>query len=173
MAVSNLVSSAGPSGPLAWTVLSRVNASGTSVSFTGLSGYKSYRILGAQIKINVSGTEATRIRLNNDSSTIYQYYGVQWNSSSASSFQSINENGIWGGSYNSSQDVPVHFDCIIQAADQANMKVANTNFHSNTATATYYQTTTNVPIGVLTSIVVTTNLGNAYNLGTLTLLGGN
>jgi hypothetical protein len=174
MAVSSLVSSAAPSGPLAWTVLSRVSASGTSVSFTGLSGYKSYRLLAQGLKTGTAGTDAFRIRPNGDSSSIYSTFGLGTSNGAATVYQTNNDNGIWGGTYNLAVDIGIHFDCTIQAADQATMKIANTNFYNNTGTATYYEMTTNVLLGVMTSISVAMSTGsNSFTAGTLTLLGGN
>jgi hypothetical protein len=163
-----------PSGPLAWTVISRVSTSGTSVSFTGLSGYKSYRILGAGLKTDTPGTDSFRIRLNNDSSSIYSTFGLGTSNGAAAVYQAPTDNGIWGGVYSLAVGIGIQFDCIIQAADQATMKIANTNFYSNSATANYYQNTTNVPLGVITSISVAMSTGtNSFTDGTLTLLGGN
>jgi hypothetical protein len=175
MAVSKLVSSTTPSGPLAWTVLSRVNAtSGLTISFTGLSGYKSYRLVAAGLKQSTGGTEQYRIRLNGDSSSIYATFGVIYRNGSTIPIQSINDNGIQCGIYNLGADIPVYFDCTIQAADQATMKIANVNFYDNSSVASYSEYTTNVPLGVTTSIVLgTSNASAAFAAGTVTLLGGN
>lgn len=57
-----------------WTHISTTTPSGSTYSFSGLSGYKKYRIVCSSIKC--SAGSVIGFRINNNSSSIYDRFGI-------------------------------------------------------------------------------------------------
>lgn len=159
-----------------WTYLQTftANNSGT-ISFTGLSGYSKYKIVGAMS----AGTYGTRrLRINNDSSNLYSYsYGLEYSGLTTPL-------DYYASSYNADNHFPIgyssggtNFSCnlIISNANSSGIKLIESEniyldgrWNLRKLTGTYEGTST------VSSIYISSAAdGGTFTSGKLYLFGGN
>lgn len=169
-AIGTQVANNAPS-PNAWTVISTISPNNTvgSYSFTGLSGYKTYKLLvttqaiGAVVPFNA--------QINSDTNTNYAY-GLVYSQSSLTGESNPNTNRIFLG--NGPNGGWFNAELTIRNANIAAYKSAEYFSISTPNVATYiygngmYRSTSNI-----SSIQIYNNGSATFNGGTITLLGAN
>jgi len=168
--INTAVANNAPS-PNAWTVISTISPNNTvgSYSFTGLSGYKTYKLLvttqaiGAVVPFNA--------QINSDTNTNYAY-GLVYSQSSLTGESNPNTNRIFLG--NGPNGGWFNAELTIRNANIAAYKSAEYFSISTPNVATYiygngmYRSTSNI-----SSIQISNNGSATFNGGTITLLGAN
>ena len=187
MAGSITVSSLGPAGPAGadgttyvpsgYTKISSItSSSGTSVSFTGLSGYNKYLLTWKGVYINGSSYSIPIIKLNNSSTNHEFFYAIVYNGSSSPALQSWSFQGSNAGSVGNVLGAPDASGYVyIDAADTTSgisfygSSIGRWSDSTQIGTGTYAGVYTGT--AKVTSIVATTHDGQAYTNGTWTLWG--
>jgi hypothetical protein len=163
-----------PSGYTKITTIT--SSSGTSVSFTGLSGYNKYLLVWSGVYIAGSGFSIPIIKINNESSNHEFIYGVAYNSSSIPQIQNWSFKGTNAGSVGNVLGAPNSAGHVyIDGADTT----AGISFYGSSigkwsdVNSAGIGTFAGVYTGAakVTSIVASTSDGQAYSNGTWILWG--
>lgn len=160
-------------GAINWTQISHSTASGTAVNLTGLGSYKYYRVVFSGI--TTAGTCSIRLRLNNNSSSDYFWYGLAYNANASGVANGRQSNGIIVGLYNTATGVATNSDILVENPS------SSTGNKTVKAAYYYYDSPGNYCVDNLTGMVVESGitqinlipLGSSFNGGTVTLYGGN
>jgi hypothetical protein len=173
-AINTSVANNAPS-PSNWTVISTISiTSQTVITFSSLSGYKTYKLVGS-----VSATNSSRllIRLNNDTTGNYNYYVTEW--PNGNTYPGVDRgpssSAITTTYSNMSGSNTNMFEANINSANTSGIKFVTGSVGFNSAgfnqncSATFYGY---YPSGPITRIDIQQS-GGSYNGGSITLLGAN
>jgi hypothetical protein len=158
-----------PSTPR-WVQLQNSAMGVTSVTFSGLSGYMKYRLIGNGMSAATSLT--LRLRINGDSGTNYSYYGTTLNATpvwapigvlGGTEFLVAQSGGASSAGFNTDIDhASIASPKLITSRGQGQATINSSDVSGN------YQTTS-----VISSITIFELSGHSIAGGTLYLLGAN
>ena len=175
MAIAQIPAPATSSVPN-WTLLQTATPSGVaSVTFSGLSGYSKYRVIGCALVGTLSNI-VVALQLNGDSGSNYRYFGNNFdngypnsiNSSSSGKTSYLLTQGFYSATAAGS-DFNLDVDHALLLSNKVmESKGYGPNDNSTTINAGHYQTTS-----PLTSLTILTTVGGNFTAGTIELLGAN
>ncbi len=169
--------SGGPSGgETVWTVVSNgtFNNTFSTLTFSGLSGYKKYNLIIN--RLNTTNSSRMFIRINGDSSASYTYNAEGYNNASYEVNFYDNTTAIrpiGGNQYTLS-----YGSIMFNNADITGQKTINVDYYSRNASSIPFHFTFLAPnptsnTSPITSITIFDDNANNFNSGGYTLLGGN
>ena len=173
-AINTSVQTYAPS-PNAWTLIGSVAAnSASAITFSGLSGYKTYRLVGT---IASSTGQNIGLQLNGDGGNNYNFSGSAVNSATVSAGTYSAQAAFWFNGYLTFSAVPIMLDVTVECANLAVQKPMKGLVAGGNTTPASSMSITQLGIwkntATVSSVTLLTTGAWTSSSGTVYLLGGN